>query len=92
MLVVDVIYPENLFKEHQYLPFLPNQTKINKVNKLTCDLCDKKQYSIYIATLKQALVKGLNLETVHSAINFKQDAWLKPYVDKNTNLRMHATN
>ena len=92
LLVVDVIYPENLFKEHQYLPFLPNQTKINKVNKLTCDLCDKKQYSIYIATLKQALVKGLNLETVHSAINFKQDAWLKPYVDKNTNLRMHAAN
>ena len=52
LLVVDVMYPENLFKEYQYLPFLPNQTKINKVNKLTCDLCDKKQYSIYIATLK----------------------------------------
>ena len=48
LLVVDIVYPENLFKEHKYLPFLPNKTKINKVSKLKCDLCDKKQCSIDI--------------------------------------------
>ena len=35
LLVVDVIYPENLFKEHKYLQSLPDKTKINKVTKLT---------------------------------------------------------
>ena len=33
LLLVDVIYPESLFKEHKYLPFLPDKTKINKVMK-----------------------------------------------------------
>ena len=58
LLVADVIYPENLFKEHKYLPFLPDKTKINKVTKLTYDLYDKKEYSIYISALKQALNHG----------------------------------
>ena len=31
LLVVDVIYPESLLKEHNYLPFLPDKTKISKV-------------------------------------------------------------
>ena len=58
LLVADVIYPENLFKEHKYLPFLPDKTEINKVTKLTYDLYDKKEYSIYISALKQALNHG----------------------------------
>ena len=52
LFVVDVIYPENLFQERKYLAFLPNKAKINKVTKLTCDLYDKKEYSIYISALK----------------------------------------
>ena len=31
LLVVDVIYPESLLKEQNYLPFLPDKTKISKV-------------------------------------------------------------
>ena len=27
---------------------------------------------------------------VHSAISFRQEAWLKPYIDKNTELRTDA--
>ena len=76
LLVVDVIYSENLFKQHKYLPFLPDKTKINKVTKLTCNLYDRKEYSIYIWTLKQALNQGLKLKKVHNAISFSKDAWL----------------
>ena len=92
LLVVDVKYPENLYRDHKYLPFLPDKTKINNVKKLTCDLHDKKEYSIYISALKQALKHGLKLETVHSAISFSQDAWLEPYIMHNTKLRMKAAN
>ena len=48
LLLVDVRYPETLCKEHEDLPFLPDKTKINKVTKLTCDIHDKKDYSINI--------------------------------------------
>ena len=41
---------------------------------------------IYIA-LKQALKYGLILEEVHRVIKFNQKAWLKPYIDLNTELR-----
>ena len=88
LFVVDVIYHENLYKEHRDLPFLPDRSKINKVNKLNCDLGDKKHYSINIFALKQALNHGLILEKVYSVISFRQGAWLKPYIDMNTNLRI----
>ena len=92
LLVVDVIYFERIFEEHKYLPFLPNKTKIDKVTKLTCDLCDKQYYSINIFALQQVLNHGLILEKVHSVISFRQDTWLKLYIDLNTNLRMKAVN
>ena len=32
------------------------------------------------------------LEKAHDAIGFLQDAWLKPYIDQNNNLRVKAAN
>ena len=39
--------------------------------------------------LRQALNKGLVLKNVriHRVIKFEQNAWLKPYIDMNTDLR-----
>ena len=92
LLVVDIIYPTHLYKEHRDLPFLPYRGKVKKVNKLLCGLNDKNNYSIYICTLKQALNHGLILKKVHAVISFTQDAWLKPYIDMNAQLRMKAAN
>ena len=36
--------------------------------------------------LKQALIHGLVLKTVHRVIKFNQNAWLKPYTVMNTDL------
>ena len=74
LLVVDIIYPTNLYKEHRDLPFLPYRGKVNKVNKLLCGLNDKNNYSIYICALKQALNHGLILKKVHAVISFAQHA------------------
>ena len=38
-------------------------------------------------SLKQALNHGLVLKKVHRVIQFNQEAWLKPYIDMNTELR-----
>ena len=42
LFVVDVEYPKNLHKLHSDLPFLPERMKINKCDKLICNLNDKK--------------------------------------------------
>ena len=53
---------------------------------------DKENYVIHISALKQALDQGLILKTVHRVIKFYQKAWLKPYIDMYTKLRMEAKN
>ena len=43
-----------------------------------------------MSTLKQALCRGLRLSKVYRVIEFNQSAWLKPYIDMNTNFRRVA--
>ena len=61
--------------------------KIGKVEKLVANLRDKTEYVIHIINLKQALNHGLVLKKVHKMIGINQNAWLKPYIGRNTNLR-----
>ena len=42
ILEVDVVYPKHLHDLHSDLPFLPERMKIDKCNKLVCNLYDKK--------------------------------------------------
>ena len=64
--------------------------RVNGVEKLVLNLHDKKKYVIHVKALKQALDHGLVLERIHRAIQFKQSAWMKEYIDFNTRLRMVA--
>ena len=77
---------------HSDLPFLPERMKINKCNKLVCNLYDKNNYVVHIRALKQALKHGLRLKKVHKAIAFYQEAWLIEYIDMNAKLRKQANN
>ena len=90
ILGVDVKYPEKLHDLHSDLPFLPKRMKIDKCKKLVCNLCNKKKYVVHIKSVKQALNHGLKLKKVHRIIEFNQEAWLKPYIDMNTELRKVA--
>ena len=45
-----------------------------------------------IRNLKQALNHGLVLKKVHRVIKFNQNAWLKPYIDMNRDLRKKEKN
>ena len=42
--------------------------------------------------MKQAFKHGLILKKVHRVIQFNQEAWFKPYIDINTELRKQAKN
>ena len=74
------------------LPLLPERMKTNKCSKFVCNLYDKNNYVVHIRSLKQALNHGLILKKVHRVIQFNQEAWLKEYIDMNTELRKQAKN
>ena len=89
---VDVEYPKRLHELHSDLPFLSERMEVNKCKKLVCNLFNKKKYVTHINTLKQASNHGLELEKIHRVIEFNQEAWLKSYIDMNTELRKEAKN
>ena len=90
ILEVDVEYPKNLHDLHSGLPLLPERMKINKCNKLVCNLYDKSNYVVHIRALKQTLNNGLISKKVYRVIQFNQEAWLKEYIDMNIELMKQA--
>ena len=92
ILEVDVKYPKRLHELHSDLPFLSERMEVNKCKKLVCNLFNKKKYVAHINALKQVLNHGLKLKKIHKIIEFNQEAWLKPYIDMNTELRKAAKN
>ena len=87
---VDVEYPKNLHDLKSDLPFLPERIKINKCSKLACNLYNKNKYFVHIGSLKQVLDHGLILKKFHGVVQFNEKAWLKEYIDMNTELKKHA--
>ena len=65
--------------------------KIEKVGKLVANSHYKTGFVIHI-NLKQALNNRLVLKVVDRVIKFDKNAWLKPYVDMNADLRKRAKN
>ena len=66
--------------------------EIEKFKKLVANLHDKNwiEYVIHMRNLKQASNHGLVLKKVHKVIKFNQNAWLKSYIDMNTDPRKKA--
>ena len=59
--------------------------KIEKTENLVVNLHDKPVYVIHI-NLKHALNYRLVLENIHRVIKLNPNAWLKLYIDMNTDL------
>ena len=66
--------------------------KIENVEKTVAKLYGKTEYPMCIRNLKQPLNHRLVLKEVHIVIKFNKDAWLKPYIDMNVNLRKKSKN
>ena len=88
---VDVEYPKNCFA-FMVISHFYQREKIEKYEKLVCNKKDKEKYVVHIRVLKQALNHELILKKVHRVIQFNQKAWLKPYIDMNTELRIKGKN
>ena len=88
----DIQNPKELDNNHSDLPLLPERMKVNKYKKLVCNLYDEKDYDDHIRLIKQALNHGLKIKKIHKVLKFNQRAWLKEYIDLNTEKRMNAEN
>ena len=82
----DVQYPQKMHDLHNDLPFRL------KNSNLGANLGNKTEYVIHIKILKQASTHSLVLKKVNRGIKLNQNAWLKPYIDMNTNLTKKANN
>ena len=93
ILEVDLEYPENLHDRHNDYPLCPEKVKCkNGVEKLIPNLRDKTKYVLHYKNLIQCLDMGLKIKHIHRGIKFVESEWMKPYIDKNTNLRAKAKN
>ena len=79
-------------KSKQQIKIKYDKVNIHTICKTLTTLENKESYLVHIQALKQALLHGLELKKVHRVISFRQEAWLKPYIDKNAKLRKDAKN
>ena len=93
ILEVDLEYPEELHDLHNDYPLCPERVECDRgVKKLIPNLRHKNNYVIHYKNLMQCLKLGMKLKKIHRGIKFIEAAFLKPYIDKNTNLRAQAKN
>lgn len=93
---VDLKYDEKLHDLHNDYPFCPELMKppvescSNTTEKLLLNLRDKTKYVCHYRTLKLCLKNGLQLLKVHRVMEFEQEAFIKPYIELNTEFRKSA--
>ena len=92
ILEVDLEYPKEHHDLHNDYSLAPERLNVAGVEKLIPNLCDKKNYVVHHKALKQYESFGLKITKIHRGIKFKESAWLKPYIDLNTELRTKAKN
>jgi len=63
-----------------------------KTKKLIADLHPKSNYVLDFRTLQLYLSLGMVLTKVHRVLSFRQEIWLKPYIDWCTQKRQDAKN
>ena len=89
ILEVDLEYSEDLHDLHNDYSLAPEHVKIGNGAKLIPNLNNKTNYVVY-EYLKLYESLGLKIAKIHRGIKFKESAWLKEYINLNTNLRTKA--
>ena len=91
-LEVDLEYPNELHDFHNDFSLAPESLVLNGFPKLTQNLGDKKRMVLHGVNLKQYLSLEMKLKKVWRVLMFREEPFMKPYIDKNTQLRMQGKN
>jgi hypothetical protein len=85
-LEIDCEYPRILHDSHNDYPLAPECLVLNKVPKLAPNLKNKNNYVAHYRAIKFLESKGLKITKIHRGIKFTESAWMKKYIDLNTQL------
>jgi hypothetical protein len=102
----DLEYPSELHEIHNYYPLAPEHVMVTEAmlssfckpinvkhaftEKLIGNLHPKIKYKTHYRNLKLYVSLGMKLLRVHRVVAFRQELWLKPYVELNTKMRQQA--
>ena len=92
ILEVDLDYPKDIHDLHNDYPLAPERLKIGGVEKLIPNLWGKKKYVLHHKNLKLYQELGLKLKKIHRGIKFREEPWMKSYIELNTDLRTKGKN
>ena len=87
---VDLEYPHELHDLHNDYPLAPEHLEVGGVTKLIPNFHNKKNYVVHYEALRLYERLGMVVTKVHRGVVFHDSPWLKPYIDKNTQLRMRS--
>ena len=89
---MDLEYPKELHDLHNDYPLAPERLKIGNAEKLIPNLFDKEKYIVHHHSLKQYEELGLKIKKIHRGIKFREEPWMKSYIELNTDLRAKGKN
>ena len=89
---VDLEYPHDLHDLHNDYPLAPERLMMDGVEKLIPNFHKKEKYVVHYEALRQYEKRGIKITKIHRGIVFHDSTWLKPYIEKNTQLRMQSKN
>ena len=92
ILEVDLEYPKDLHDLHNDYPLAPERCQIGNVEKLIPNLFDKEKYIVHHKKLKLYEELGLKIKKIHRGIKFREEPWMKSYIELNTKLRANGKN
>ena len=85
-------YPKDLHDLHNDYPLAPERLKKNGVEKLIPNLFNKKK--ICSSPGKSQIIFGtwFKIKKIHRGIRFREEPWMKSYIELNTDLRTKGKN
>jgi len=94
ILEVDLQYPEALHFDtaHQQYPLAVESLECSDGDKLCGTFYDKERYVLHERALQYYTAKGLVVTKIHKVLRFRESAWMRPYIEKNSALRAQAVN
>ena len=92
ILEVDLEYPKDLHDLLNDYPLAPESLKIDNVEKLIPNLFDKQKYIVHHENLKLYQELGLKVKKIHRGIRFREEPWMRSYIELNTRLRANGKN
>ena len=86
-----MIIKDEFLSEFQKKTRMENNIPASKSLKLCLTLFNKEKMVLHYKNLQQYVNLGMKILKVHKVLLFKQEAWMAPYILKNTEIRQNAT-